>query len=268
MLLRTPRNAPSAGVSPKQTHSENPQARGALARLGRTWQDLELGRFGMQVLRGFAWLPAVTRAQHDVSKYDPVEHYGSRVLAGLIVIGMVSLLYSLIRYRGKTAGPVSWGVLVLGAGILPIVVSSAGGVLVFERSQRVALCSSCHLAMKPYVDDMKDPKSQSLAAIHYANRYIADDQCYSCHTSYGMFGTLQAKAEGIVDVFKYYTHTFSVPLKMRHPYSNNDCLKCHGASAKFLASHTHDRDAMFADEVSCSQCHDDDNPPHNVGMKQ
>ena len=138
-------------------------------------------------------------------------------------------------------------------------------MLVVEKSQRVGLCNSCHLTMKPYVDDMKDPKSQSMAALHYKNRYIPDDQCYVCHTSYGMFGTVQAKKEGIIDVFKYYTHTFSVPVKMRHPYSNNDCLKCHGASAKFLASHKEDRDAMFADEVSCGQCHDDDNPAHNVG---
>jgi nitrate/TMAO reductase-like tetraheme cytochrome c subunit len=210
-------------------------------------------------------LPVAAYAQHDVSKFDPVDHYGTRFLAGLIVIGAALVLYSIIRYRGNTTGPVSWGILVLGAGILPVVVSSGGGVLVVEKSQRVGLCNSCHLTMKPYVDDMKNPASKSLAAIHYTNRYIPDDQCYVCHTSYGMFGTMQAKKEGIIDVVKYYTHTFSVPVKMRHPYSNNDCLKCHGASAKFLASHKKDREAMFADEVSCMQCHDDDNPAHNTG---
>jgi hypothetical protein len=219
------------------------------------------------MLWGFVMLPVAAYAQQDVSKFDPVDHYGSRFLAGLILVGIILVLYSLVRYRGKAGSPVSWGILALGAGLLPIFVSSAGGVLVMERSQRVGLCNSCHLTMKPYVDDMKNPKSQSLAALHYNNRYIPDNQCYVCHTSYGMFGTLQAKKEGIIDVVKYYTHTFSVPVKMRHPYSNNDCLKCHAGSAKFLASHKKekDRQAMLSDEISCGQCHDDDNPAHNVG---
>jgi cytochrome c nitrite reductase small subunit len=263
-MLWTPRNAPGAGVSSPKAQLEKSQ-RSAFRRLfcplGRGLNGL-----GLRMLQGFALLPAVTHAQHDASKFDPVDHYGSWFLAGLIIIGAVLVLYSLVRYRGNIAGPVSWGILALGAGILPVVVSSAGGVLVIERSQKVALCSSCHLAMKPYVDDMKNPNSHSMAAIHFANRYIPDDQCYVCHTSYGMFGTLQAKEEGIVDVFKYYTHTFSVPVKMRHAYSNNDCLKCHAGSAKFLASHQHDRAAILSDEVSCMQCHDDDNPAHsNVG---
>lgn len=264
-MLRTPRNAPEAGVSPQKVKLEKPQER-ALCRPAHHRQCSGLGKMGLRVLWVFIMLPVAAYAQ-DVSKFDPVDHYGSRLLAGLIVVGFALVLYSLLRYRGNTAGPLSWGILALGAGILPMFVSTAGGVLVIEKSQRVGLCNSCHLTMKPYVDDMKDPKSQSLAALHYKNRYIPDNQCYVCHTSYGMFGTLQAKKEGIIDVFKYYTHTFSVPVKMRHPYSNNDCLKCHGASDKFLASHKKkkDRDAMFADEVSCSQCHDDDNPAHNVG---
>jgi cytochrome c nitrite reductase small subunit len=263
-MLRTPRNAPSAGVS-LQVQSENPQVEKALRRPSCNYHPLGLGRLGLLMLRGFVLVPVAARAQ-DTSKFDPVDHYGSRFLAGLIVAGVVLVLFSLVRYRGNTAGPWSWGILVVGAGILPVVVSGAGGVLVFERSQRVGLCNSCHLTMKPYVDDMKNPNSKSLAALHYTNRYIEDNQCYVCHTSYGMFGTVQAKKEGIIDVYKYYTHTFSVPVKMRHPYSNNDCLKCHAGSAKFLASHKHDREAMLADEVSCMQCHDDDNPAHNVGM--
>ena len=265
-MFRTPRNAPLAGVSPQKVQLEKPQVR-ALQRPPRIRQCSGLGRSGLGILWGFVMLPVAAHAQQDVSKFDPVDHYGSRLLAGLIVIGFAIVLYSLIRYRGTTTGPLSWGILALGAGILPVFVSSAGGLLVMEKSQRVGLCNSCHLTMTPYVNDMKNPKSQSLAALHYKNRYIPDNQCYVCHTSYGMFGTLQAKKEGIIDVFKYYTHTFSVPVKMRHPYSNNDCLKCHGASDKFLASHKKqkDRDAMFADEVSCAQCHDDDNPAHSVG---
>jgi cytochrome c nitrite reductase small subunit len=262
-MKRTPRNALIAGVS-SQIESHKPHAQRALRKppgnhfFGR-------GRLSLLMLWAVASVPVAAQQQLDRSKFDPVDHYGARLLAALIVAGAALVLYSLVRYRGRPAGAASWGVLVLGAGILPVVASSAGGVLVVERSQRVGLCNSCHLAMTPYVNDMKNPQSHSLAALHYANRYIADDQCYSCHTSYGMFGTVQAKAQGVFDVYKYYTHSFSMPLKMRQPYPNNDCLKCHAGSAKFLASHKKDREAMFADEVSCMQCHDDDNPAHNVG---
>jgi cytochrome c nitrite reductase small subunit len=262
-MKRTPRNALAAGVS-SQIEPHKPQAEKALCRPSCN-HFLGLRRLSLLMLRSVVLVPVAAQAQLDHSKFDPVDHYGSRFLAALIITGAALVLYHLVRYRGKPGGIASWGVLVLGAGILPVITSSAGGVLVVERSQRVGLCNSCHLAMTPYVNDMKNPKSQSLAALHYNNRYIADDQCYSCHTSYGMFGTVQAKAQGIFDVYKYYTHSFTMPLKMRHAYPNNDCLKCHAGSAKFLASHKRDREAMFADEVSCMQCHEDDNPAHNVG---
>lgn len=231
---------------------------------GRTAVGLR-SEWYQRVLYGMVLFPGA-RLQQDTSQFDPVDHYGSRVLAGLIVLGIVLVLYSLIRYRGKAAGAASWGVLVLGAGILPILVSSAGGVLVVERSQKVEMCNSCHLAMRPYVDDMKNPKSQSLAALHYTNRYIADDQCYTCHTGYGMFGTVMAKKQAMVDVFQYYTGRYKAPLKMHDAYPNNDCLKCHAGSAKFQATHKKDKDALLADEVSCAQCHDDDNPAHNLAV--
>jgi len=262
-MKRTPHNAPKLGVC-SRGEVDNPQAEKARRRPPSNFSP------GLGAARLLAWwcvslFPLAAQAQLDHSKFDPVDHYGSRCLAAVIVSGAALVLYSLLRYRGNPRSVGSWGILILGAGILPVITSSAGGVLVVQRSQRVGMCNSCHLAMKPYVDDMKNPHSQSLAALHYNNRYIADDQCYACHTSYGMFGTVQAKAQGIFDVYKYYTHSFTMPLKMRKPYPNNDCLKCHAGSAKFLASHKKDRESMFADEVSCMQCHDDDNPAHNVG---
>jgi len=262
-MRRTPQNALPAGVC-STGPARNPQAERALQGPSRSIFP-GFARLSLFMLWASMPFPAAAQAQLDRSRFDPVDHYGTRFLVVLILSGAALVLYSLVRYRGKTPGWTSWGFLVVGAGIIPVITSSAGGVLVVKRSERVGLCNSCHLAMTPYVKDMKNPNSQSLAALHYRNRYIEDDQCYSCHTSYGMFGTVAAKSEGIYDVYRYYTHTFSLPLKMRQPYPNNDCLKCHAGSAKFLASHKKDREAMFADEVSCMQCHDDDNPAHSVG---
>ncbi|MBZ5567699.1 MAG: NapC/NirT family cytochrome c [Acidobacteriia bacterium] len=212
-----------------------------------------------------ALTPLLLRAQ-EISRFqrDPVEHFGARLLAAVIVIGIAVVLYSLVRYRGRTLSAASWGVLALGVGVLPVVSSGVGTVLVFERAERVEFCESCHLTMQAFVSDMKNPKSESLAALHYKNRYIPDDQCYICHTSYGLFGTVEAKKEGMHDVWVYYTRTFKLPVKLRHPYPNTDCLKCHAESVKWLGVHDEFKASLFSGETSCMQCHGATNPAHNV----
>ena len=197
-----------------------------------------------------------------------MDYYGSRFLAAVIVLGIAVVLYSLIRYRGRTSSPLAWGLLIAGAGILPALSSGFGTVLVFERAEKVEFCASCHLTMKSFVTDLKNPDSESLAAVHYKNRYIPDDQCYVCHTSYGMFGTVQAKKEGMIDVYKYFTRTFALPVKLRHPYPNNDCLKCHAQSAKWLAIHGDFKEPLFSGEMKCMECHASEHPAHTLAQVQ
>ncbi len=195
---------------------------------------------------------------------DPAERVAVRLLVTLAIVGIVGVTYSLLKYKGGTARALPWAFLIAGTAALPLLITSTGTILVFDRAERVEFCASCHLTMKPFVDDMQDPKSNSLAALHFKNRYIPDDQCYSCHTSYGLFGTIQAKREGMNDVYRYYTRTFHLPIKLRHPYPNNDCLKCHAGSAKWIASHEDYKDALFSGEATCMQCHADSNPAHNI----
>lgn len=193
---------------------------------------------------------------------DPVEYYGSRVLTAILVIGILIVLYNLVRYRGRTTGPLSWALLLSGGAIVPMVSLAFGTVLVFERAEKVEFCASCHLAMQPYVDDMKNPKSESLAALHYKNRYISSNQCYTCHTSYGMFGTVEAKLSGMADLYKYYTRTFHLPIKMRVAYPNGDCLKCHAGSVKWPVIHNDFKDELFKGGMACLDCHRDSHPAH------
>lgn len=213
-----------------------------------------------------AFVPALVRAQGRMPAFqtDPVDYYGSRFLATVILIGIALVLYSLIRYRGRASGAFAWGLLIVGAGLVPMASSALGTVLVLERSEKVQFCESCHLTMQRYVDDLRDPKSHSLAAVHFQNRYIPDDQCYACHTSYGLFGTVEAKKEGMIDVYKYYTRTFKIPVKLRHPYPNNDCLKCHAEAAKWLAQHGDFKEQIFSGDLPCMACHADKNPPHTL----
>jgi cytochrome c nitrite reductase small subunit len=227
---------------------------------------LRYQKFKLTLIAALALLPAELQAQHQPNPFqtDPVEQYGARVLTVVIAVGIVVVLYSLIKYRGRVAGPLSWASLAFGIAILPALTSGFGTVLVFERAERVEFCESCHLTMKAFVNDMKNPQSESLAAIHFKNKYIPDDQCYVCHTSYGLFGTVQAKREGLHDVYVYFTRTFKFPIKLRHPYPNTDCLKCHAESVKWLAVHGDFKDDLFAGKTSCLDCHAGTNPPHII----
>src|ERR1700691_964779 len=139
---------------------------------------------------------------------DPVEAWISGFLITTIAVGIVLLLITLFRFRGTTSGPFSWGLLAAGIALIPLMATGLGTLLVFDRAERVEFCGSCHLTMQSFVDDMRDAQSESLAAVHFKNKYIPDNQCYVCHTSYGMFGTVEAKMSGMVDVYKYFTRTY------------------------------------------------------------
>lgn len=195
---------------------------------------------------------------------DPVDFYGSRFMAGAVVLGAALILYSLFRYRGRIEGAASWAFLVAGVLVVPSVCTMFGMLLVFERAERVEFCGSCHAAMQVYVDDMVNPASESLAAVHYRNRYIPRNQCYTCHTSFGMFGTVQAKIAGIVDVQRYYLRRFHPPLKMREPYRNDDCLKCHSGAVRWSANHVEFRDSILEGKSRCIDCHGKHNPAHKL----
>lgn len=221
-------------------------------------------RFGGWPLLAWAFIQVSAFGQQPRFQQDPVEDYSAKFLTGVLIFGIGLLLFNLIRYRGRMAGSVSIALLVSGVVALPSISILLGTLLVFERAERVDFCLSCHLTMKPYVDDLKNPKSTSLAALHYQNRYIPANQCYECHTSYGLFGTVEAKKSGIIDVYKYFTMTFHLPIKMREPYPNTDCLKCHAESVKWAAFHQDFRDALFAGEMTCMQCHRENNPAHTL----
>lgn len=132
-----------------------------------------------------------------------------------------------------------------------------GNLVSLEQAKKVEFCRSCHRTMGVFVDDMQDPNSETLAARHGRHRWIPEAQCYTCHTSYGMFGDLQAKMKGLHDVYKYYTRTYKIPVRLRAPYVNADCLKCHERTPKFVHSEGHAEilAELRRDEFRCVDCH-------------
>jgi nitrate/TMAO reductase-like tetraheme cytochrome c subunit len=141
--------------------------------------------------------------------------------------------------------------------VLPPVIVFFGYSYGIESSKSIGSCGSCHV-MGSYLADLKNPKSESLAATHYKNRYIQEHHCYTCHTDYGMFGTLRAKMEGLGHVVRNLSGAYSLPLKVAHPYPNSRCLACHRESQKFLNSEGHPKEdlpKLLSGETSCIDCH-------------
>lgn len=194
-------------------------------------------------------------------QYDAAEYWGGRILTWVAVLSLVAVGYTLIQVvRGRAEGAAGKALILASAILLPSFSVATGMVLVFARAERVEFCGSCHLAMDPFVADMEDPTGAGLAARHYANRYIPGNQCYECHTSYGLFGTVKAKIHGASQVLRYYGGAFEPPVQMWQPYDNADCLKCHAESRLWLdePSHTSDgmTDDLFEDRISCMECHE------------
>jgi hypothetical protein len=148
--------------------------------------------------------------------------------------------------------------------ILPVMLLPFATFTTFEYAKQINFCGSCHLAMEPYVHDLVNPKGKSLAALHYQVHFTPTQPgtaCYSCHATYGVHGTMIAKMQGLSDAYRYTTGLYTTPIKLRKPFSNTLCLKCHIESSIFRSQRIHmDKDGnvsplMLNSTISCEMCH-------------
>ena len=150
--------------------------------------------------------------------------------------------------------------------LLALLVLPAGAVFlasyhVFEGVHEVRGCARCHV-MLPMVNDMKDPDSGTLAARHYKNRWIAENQCFHCHSDYGLGGDLEAKMTGFRHLARYTTRTYQEPIKARVRFDNQNCLKCHESTPRFarVQSHATAHERLAANQMICLNCHGQSHP--------
>lgn len=126
-----------------------------------------------------------------------------------------------------------------------------------EDSKKVEFCNSCHI-MHGYVNGLKDPDSEDLSSVHYQYRWIADDQCFTCHSDYGLFGNMKAKMTGIRHVWAYYTG-YETPVELYGTYNNAICLRCHAPVNSFQETEEHEKyaDDILSNKMSCIgvDCH-------------
>ena len=184
----------------------------------------------------------------------------------LAFLSIALLLWTWRRLHASGSLANMWGLLLVSVGLLPLMVGFMTFAHGLEGSATVDSCNSCHV-MTPHVRDLRDVKSETLAAVHFKNRYIRENQCYTCHSDYGLGGTLRAKLGGLGHVWYYTTGRYEVPIKIAQPYPNVRCLGCHGESQKFLNSETKKpiMAELMSGKTSCLECH---GPAHPAQAKE
>jgi hypothetical protein len=140
--------------------------------------------------------------------------------------------------------------------VLPLGAIVLANYHTFEGTHEVKACARCHV-MVPMVTDMQDPTSGTLAARHSRHRWIAENQCFGCHSDYGLAGDLEAKMTGYRHLARYTTSTYQEPIVHRGHFNNANCLKCHRDAPAFLrvTSHHTVMTLLTSSAMSCTNCH-------------
>jgi nitrate/TMAO reductase-like tetraheme cytochrome c subunit len=185
-------------------------------------------------------------------------------LVFLLIGATILLILAVVIRPSITASREGKIIVFLALFILPVVAAGVGASEHMERSERTEFCLSCHI-MQPWGRSLYRDDLSYIPAAHFQNHRVPpDNACYTCHTDYAMFGTIQAKLEGLHHVYVYWFGTPMHPIHLYHPYNNQVCLHCH-AGARSFEDPTHM--AMIGDlktnKLSCltSGCHDN---IHNV----
>lgn len=158
--------------------------------------------------------------------------------------------------------PAFWKLLALvGIVLLPLASIAVANYHTFEGVHEVAACARCHV-MLPMVNDMKNSESNTLAARHFKNHWIPQNQCFECHSDYGLSGNMEAKMEGFRHLARYTTRTYVEPIKLRGHFHNDNCLKCHEGMPQFEAVKSHQtvKPLLAESSMSCLNCHGQAHP--------
>ena len=195
----------------------------------------------------------------------------ARGLGILFALADLLLLIWLLRSarRGGLTS-VTKQTMFIAVAVLPIALVFFSYSYSISASQKVEACAACHV-MEPWIKDLQDPKSENLAAVHYKNRYIQENHCYTCHSDYGMAGSMKAKLEGFGHIVHNTTGVYERPIKIAKPYPNFRCLQCHATAQKFLDPAKHPKEDMpdlLSGKTSCIDCHGPVHPKQPAAEKK
>ena len=234
---------------------------------------------GARIVRTLSLLAMLWVFTSPVLGAEAVSHYRSphpfaQIWAKVIGLSLVAaagllIIYTLAFRRQRLQEATSKWMLFFGICLFPMPVMFLSTAVGLEQSKNVEFCMSCHV-MQPFISDLKDPASKTLAALHYKNRYIQREHCYRCHTDYGILGTMEAKKTGLGHIWKAATGSYTLPIKMSKPYDFAICLDCHAESVKFNNEAAHEGvvQETASGKGNCLDCHDSPHPAPETRSKE
>jgi hypothetical protein len=194
----------------------------------------------------------------NVIRWATVAGIAIAVFAGVLLVRVT------FHRKGWKILPAAKWLLLVALFVLPSMTMLLGNVVGFHNTKQS--CTQCH-TMDPWVADMKDPASITLAAKHFQRRWINEDQCYTCHTGYGLAGNIQAKIGGLSHVTHYYFTGVPDQIKIKRPFPPATCLHCHGDTLKYQKIDQHVdaemKPKILSGELSCFECHASPHPRKN-----
>jgi nitrate/TMAO reductase-like tetraheme cytochrome c subunit len=184
----------------------------------------------------------------------------------VFLIGIAALLAILVTARAELTRAQGGKILAfLALFIFPVLAVWVGFSEHMERATTTQFCLSCHV-MEDYGRSLRVDDPSYIPAVHFQNIEVPRDHaCYTCHTTYTMFGTVNSKMRGLHHLWVQYLGTVPQPqdIKLYEPYNNRECLHCHLGARRFEeASEHHKKPDMLAQTksgaLSCTsaKCHD------------
>lgn len=176
---------------------------------------------------------------------------------GLAIVAIAFLLLFLIR---PTLTAARGGKILAFGGffVLPVLATLIGLGSHVESSKSTSFCLSCH-EMRPYGESLKLDDPGYLPAHHYQQRRIDRDRaCFTCHTTYTMFGDARAKLNGLKHLYVHYLGEPPAKIALYRPYQNRECLHCHAGARAYEENemHVESRAELRDNTTSCLECHD------------
>lgn len=182
-------------------------------------------------------------------------------IAGAALSAVVLLWYLVARPPLDRTTKIA---LLFGIGVFPLATAGSGNYAGFEATKAVRFCGSCHV-MTPILEALSSDK-ESLASIHYRRGLVPHDEaCYTCHSGYGIWGTMDAKMAGVMHMVRTLTGNYKLPIELHGTFDINSCLNCHATSQAFRDVKEHQdpevQKALLSHEMSCTGvCHPEAHP--------
>jgi nitrate/TMAO reductase-like tetraheme cytochrome c subunit len=160
-------------------------------------------------------------------------HLSPFLVLAFVTTGSAALLLLWFLIKRPQVTRATKIVLLFGIGVLPLMTAANGNIAGYQAMKTRSFCGSCHV-MTPYKDDSENPLSLGLAARHARNEAFGDENCYTCHADYGMFGTITTKLAGLRHVYEYTFNFRQLSLEealpkihIISPFPNATCIRCH-----------------------------------------